>query len=59
MKHKVLGKVSKEINNSDFDILPVFPMSDISNRLFKYVELTTNENKRGAISKHVTEIYSE
>ena len=27
--------------------------------LFKYVELTTNENKRGAISKRVTEIYSE
>ena len=26
--------------------------------LFKYVELTTNENKRGAISKRVTEIYS-
>jgi predicted ribonuclease YlaK len=27
--------------------------------LFKYVELTTNENKRGAISKRVTEIYSK
>lgn len=27
--------------------------------LFKYVELTTNENKRGAISKRVTEIYSD
>lgn len=27
--------------------------------LFKYVELTTNENKRGAISKRVTELYSE
>lgn len=26
--------------------------------LFKYVELTTNENQRGAISKRVTEIYS-
>ena len=26
--------------------------------LFKYVELTTNENKRGAISKRVTELYS-
>ena len=26
--------------------------------LFKYVELTTNENKRGVISKRVTEIYS-
>lgn len=26
--------------------------------LFKYVELTTNENKRGAISKRVTEIYT-
>lgn len=26
--------------------------------LFKYVELTTNENKRGAISKRVIEIYS-
>lgn len=27
--------------------------------LFKYVEMTTNENKRGAISKRVTEIYSD
>ena len=27
--------------------------------LFKYVELTANENKRGAISKRVTEIYAE
>ena len=27
--------------------------------LFKYVELTTNENRRGAISKRVTELYSE
>ena len=27
--------------------------------LFKYVELTTNENQRGAISKRVTEIYSK
>ena len=26
--------------------------------LFKYVELTANENKRGAISKRVTELYS-
>lgn len=26
--------------------------------LFQYVELTTNENQRGAISKRVTEIYS-
>ena len=26
--------------------------------LFKYVELTTNENKRGAISKRVTELYA-
>lgn len=26
--------------------------------LFKYVELSSNENKRGAISKRVTEIYS-
>lgn len=27
--------------------------------IFKYVELTTNENQRGAISKRVTELYSE
>ena len=27
--------------------------------LFEYVELTSNENQRGAISKRVTEIYSE
>lgn len=27
--------------------------------LFKYVELSTNENQRGAISKRVTELYSE
>lgn len=26
--------------------------------LFKYVELTTSENKRGAISKRITELYS-
>ena len=26
--------------------------------LFKYVEMTTNENRRGAISKRVTELYS-
>ena len=26
--------------------------------LFKYVELSANENKRGAISKRVTELYS-
>lgn len=35
MKRKVLGKVSKESNNSDFDILPMFPMSDMSNRLLR------------------------
>lgn len=35
MKRKVLGKVSKESNNSDFDILPLFPMSDMSNRLLR------------------------
>ena len=27
--------------------------------LFKYIELTSNENKRGAISKRVTELYSQ
>lgn len=27
--------------------------------LFKYVELSSNENKRGAISKRVTELYSQ
>ena len=27
--------------------------------LFKYVELSSNENKRGAISKRVTELYSD
>ena len=35
MKRKVLGKVSKESSNSDFDILPLFPMSDMSNRLLR------------------------
>ena len=38
MKHKVLGKVGstgKVTNNSDFDVLPLFPMSDMSNRLLR------------------------
>lgn len=41
MKRKVLGKVSKESNNSDFDILPVFPMSDMSNRLLRKEMIST------------------
>ena len=32
MKHKTLGKVT---NNSDFDVLPLLPMSDMSNRLLR------------------------
>ena len=38
MKHKVLGKVGstgKVANNSDFDVLPLFPMPDMSNRLLR------------------------
>ena len=35
MKHKVLGKANKTTGNSDFDILPMFPMSDMSNRLLR------------------------
>ena len=38
MKHKVLGKVGstgKVTNNSDFDVLPLLPMSDMSNRLLR------------------------
>ena len=41
MKRKVLGKVSKESNNSDFDILPMFPMSDMSNRLLRKEMIST------------------
>ena len=35
MKRKVLGKANKTTGNSDFDILPMFPMSDMSNRLLR------------------------
>ena len=38
MKHKTLGKVGstgKVANNSDFDVLPLLPMSDMSNRLLR------------------------
>ena len=38
MKHKALGKVGstgKVTNNSDFDVLPLLPMSDMSNRLLR------------------------
>ena len=38
MKHKTLGKVGstgKTTNNSDFDVLPLLPMSDMSNRLLR------------------------
>jgi len=38
MKHKTLGKVGstgKVTNNSDFDVLPLLPMSDMSNRLLR------------------------
>jgi ATP-dependent protease ClpP protease subunit len=38
MKHKTLGKVGsmgKATNNSDFDVLPLLPMSDMSNRLLR------------------------
>ena len=35
MKHKVLKTVSKTANNQDFDVLPMFPMSEISSRLLR------------------------
>jgi ATP-dependent protease ClpP protease subunit len=38
MKHKVLGKVGstgKVANNSDSDVFPLLPMSDMSNRLLR------------------------
>ena len=38
MKHKTLGKVGstgKVTNNSDFDVLPLLPMSDMSDRLLR------------------------
>lgn len=38
MKRKILGKVGstgKATNNSDFDVLPLLPMSDMSNRLLR------------------------
>lgn len=38
MKRKILGKVGstgKTTNNSDFDVLPLLPMSDMSNRLLR------------------------
>lgn len=38
MKHKTLGKVGstgKVTNNSDFDVLPLLPISDMSNRLLR------------------------
>ena len=38
MKHKILGKVGstgKTTNNSDFDVLPLLPISDMSNRLLR------------------------
>ena len=38
MKHKTLGKVGstgKTTNNSDFDVLPLLPISDMSNRLLR------------------------
>ena len=38
MKHKTLGKVGstgKVTNNSDFDVFPSLPMSDMSNRLLR------------------------
>ena len=38
MKHKVLGKVGstgKATNNSDFDVFPLPPMSDMSSRLLR------------------------
>lgn len=39
MKRKILGK---EINsNSEFDILPIFPMSDMSNRLLRKEMVST------------------
>lgn len=44
----LLKRVTDEDDQGRYSIEP----------LFNYVELTTNENKRGAISKRVTEIYS-
>ena len=38
MKHKILGKVGsmgKVTNDSDFDVLPLLPISDMSNRLLR------------------------
>ena len=35
MKHKVLKTVSKTANNQDFDVFPLLPMSDMSNRLLR------------------------
>ena len=35
MKCKTLGKVGKTTNNQDFDVLPLLPMSDMSNRLLR------------------------
>lgn len=35
MKRKVLGNTGKTTNNSDFDVFPLLPMSDMSNRLLR------------------------
>ena len=35
MKHKVLKTVSKTANNQDFDVFPLLPMPDMSNRLLR------------------------
>lgn len=35
MKHKVLGKAGKTTSNADFDVFPLLPMSDMSNRLLR------------------------
>lgn len=35
MKHKALNKVGKTTNNLDFDVLPLLPISDMSNRLLR------------------------
>ena len=50
MKHKVLKTVSKTTNNSDFDVLPLLPMSDMSNRLLRK-EMTSTLYEDYIISK--------
>lgn len=41
MKHKILGKANKSTVNSDFDILPMIPMTDMSNRLLRKEMVST------------------